>query len=164
ERDALELVQRHLAEVRQEQSNVSAALEEMRNLSEIFCTRCPPGWQQFSKTCYFFSTTTKSWLEAKSSCAEFNAHLPVVDTEQENKFLANHIMENRVFWLGLTDEHSEGAWQWVDGRSLSFTFWSPGEPNNVGQQGEDCATIFPNGFWNDVPCTNQEAWICERSC
>lgn len=36
------------------------------------------------------------------------------------KFLANHIMETRVFWLGLSDMHKEGDWQWLDGRSLSL--------------------------------------------
>ncbi|NXT37388.1 CL17A protein, partial [Pelecanoides urinatrix] len=168
ERDALEPVLRQLAEVKQEQSRASelldAALEGMRDLSEILCTRCPAGWQQFAKNCYFFSTTTKPWQAAKDSCADFNAHLAIVDSEQENKFLANHIMEDRVFWLGLTDAHKEGDWQWVDGHSLSLPFWNRGEPNNVGHQGEDCATIFSNGRWNDITCSNVEAWICERSC
>ncbi|NXL67535.1 CL17A protein, partial [Chordeiles acutipennis] len=168
ERDALEPVMRQLAEVKQEQNRTSAlldvALEETRNLSEILCTRCPAGWQQFAKTCYFFSTNNKPWLAAKDSCAGFNAHLAVIDTEQENKFLANHIMDNRVFWLGLTDTYREGDWQWVDGRSLSLSFWNKGEPNNVGHDGEDCATIYSTGHWNDVPCSNAESWICERSC
>ncbi|NXH66963.1 CL17A protein, partial [Hydrobates tethys] len=164
ERDALQPVLRQLAEVKQDWSRVSVALEETRNLSEIFCTRCPAGWQQFAKTCYFFSTAEKHWLDAKDSCADFNAHLAIVDTEQENKFLANHIMEDRVFWLGLTDTHQEGNWQWVDGRSLSLSFWNSGEPNNVGHHGEDCATIYSNGRWNDVGCSNVNTWICERNC
>ncbi|NXK15044.1 CL17A protein, partial [Herpetotheres cachinnans] len=168
ERDTLEPVLQQLAEVKQEQSRTSAlldtALQEARNLSEILCTRCPNGWQQFTKTCYFFSSSTKSWQAAKEFCATFNAHLPIVNTEQENKFLANHIMDNRVFWLGLSDTHKEGDWQWVNGHSLSLSFWNNGEPNNVGDHGEDCATIFPNGRWNDVSCSNTEAWICQRSC
>ncbi|NXK00944.1 CL17A protein, partial [Corythaixoides concolor] len=163
-----ERVLRQLAEVKQEQSRTStllaAALEETRNLSEILCTRCPAGWQQFARTCYFFSTTTKPWLAAKESCASANAHLVIVDTEQENKFLANHIMDHRVFWLGLSDRHKEGDWQWVDGRSPSLSFWNTNEPNNVGEHGEDCATMYHNGRWNDVGCANSEAWICERSC
>ncbi|XP_072704429.1 C-type lectin domain family 4 member G-like [Ciconia boyciana] len=176
ERDVLEPVLQQLAEVKEEQSRVLAlldtALEETRNLSEIFCMRCPTGWQQFAKTCYFFSTAVKPWQAAKESCTDFNAHLAIIDTEQENKFLANQILENRVFWLGLTDMHNEGDWQWVDGRSLSLSYvssligkvWNSGEPNNVGDHGEDCAMIYSNGHWNDAPCSNAEAWICERSC
>ncbi|KAF1667827.1 C-type lectin domain family 4 member M, partial [Aptenodytes patagonicus] len=126
ERNALEPVLRQLAEVKQEQSRVSAlldtALEQTRNLSEILCTKCPAGWQQFAKTCYFFSTTNQPWLAAKRSCNDFNAHLAIVDTEQENKFLANHIMDDRVFWLGLTDTDNESKWQWVNGRSLSLSY------------------------------------------
>ncbi|XP_010188290.1 PREDICTED: C-type lectin domain family 17, member A-like [Mesitornis unicolor] len=170
QRDALEPVLRQLAEVKEEQSRASAlldaALEETRNLSEILCTRCPAGWQQFAKNCYFFSTDTKPWRAAMDSCTEFNAHLVIVDSEQENKFLANRIMENRVFWLGLSDAHKEDDWQWVDGLPLPlyFRFWNNGEPNNVGHQGEDCATILPNGRWNDATCSNTEPWICERGC
>ncbi|NXS76270.1 CL17A protein, partial [Pandion haliaetus] len=168
ERDGLEPLLRQLAEVKQEQSRASAlldaALEETRNLSELLCTRCPAGWQQFAKTCYFFSSTTKPWLAAKDFCTNFNAHLAIVNTEQENKFLANRIMDHRVFWLGLTDMHTEGNWQWVDGHSLSLSFWNSGEPNNVGHQGEDCATIYSSGRWNDAICSSAEAWVCERSC
>ncbi|NXC78444.1 CL17A protein, partial [Anhinga anhinga] len=168
ERDALEPVLRQLEEVKQEQSRASAlldtALEGTRNLSEILCTTCPAGWYQFNKACYFFSTAHQSWLASKDFCATFNAHLAIVNSEQENKFLANHIMDNRVFWLGLTDTQKEGEWQWVDGSPLSVLFWNAGEPNNVGQHGEDCATIYSNGHWNDVVCSGAEAWICERSC
>ncbi|XP_064293275.1 CD209 antigen-like isoform X1 [Phalacrocorax carbo] len=168
ERDALAPVLRRLAEVEQEQSRVEArldaALEGARNLSEILCATCPAGWQQFDKTCYFFSDAKQSWRASQESCAAFGAHLAVVSSEQENKFLANHIMDDRVFWLGLTDTLQEGNWQWVDGTPLSVLFWNSGEPNNAGRHGEDCASIYSNGRWNDIICTNAEAWICERSC
>ncbi|NXI95310.1 CL17A protein, partial [Psophia crepitans] len=168
ERDALEPVLRQLAELKEEQSRVSAllgaVLQETRNLSEILGTCCPTGWQQFAKSCYFFSVTTKPWSVAKDSCSEFDAHLVIVDSEQESTFLARHIAQNKVYWLGLTDMYKEGDWQWVDGRSLSLSFWNSGEPNNVGPYGENCATIYSNGHWNDVACSNAEAWVCERGC
>ncbi|XP_074786225.1 C-type lectin domain family 17, member A-like [Athene noctua] len=168
QRDVLGPVQRQLAEVKQAQSHASAllntALEQMRGLSDILCLKCPAGWEQFAKTCYYFSSNTKTWLGAKEFCANYNAHLAVVNSEQENKFLANHVMDNRVFWLGLTDMHTEGSWQWVDSRSLSLSFWNTGEPNNAGQHGEDCASIYANGRWNDAICSTAERWICERSC
>ncbi|XP_035164640.1 C-type lectin domain family 17, member A-like isoform X2 [Oxyura jamaicensis] len=167
-REAPELALEQLAELRQEQSRVatllSTALEGLRNLSEVLCTRCPAGWLQFTKTCYFFSTNPKPWMDANASCAELGGQLAIVDSELENKFLANHIMETRVFWLGLSDMHKEGDWQWLDGRSLSLAFWNSGEPNNVGQHGEDCATVSSRGLWNDATCSSVEAWVCERSC
>ncbi|XP_026723415.1 C-type lectin domain family 17, member A-like [Athene cunicularia] len=126
QRDVLGPVQQQLAEVKQAQSRASAllntALEQMRGLSDILCLKCPAGWEQFAKTCYYFSSDTKTWRDAKEFCANYNAHLAVVNSEQENKFLANHIMDNRVFWLGLTDMHTEGSWQWVDSRSLSMSY------------------------------------------
>ncbi|XP_021238730.1 C-type lectin domain family 4 member G-like [Numida meleagris] len=168
ERDELQPALQQLEELRQEQSQLSTrlstALEETQNLTEMFCTRCPAGWQQFAKTCYYFSTEKKSWVEARAACSMLGAQLAIVDSEMENKFLANHIMEIRVFWLGLSDMHREGDWQWLDGRALSLSFWRSGEPNNVGQHGEDCATVSSSGLWNDATCTNPEAWICERSC
>ncbi|KAI6061506.1 C-type lectin domain family 17, member A-like protein [Aix galericulata] len=167
-REAPEQALEQLQELRREQSRaetlLSTALEGLRNLSEILCTRCPAGWLQFARTCYLFSTEPKPWMDAKASCAGLGGQLAVVNSELENKFLANHIMETRVFWLGLSDMHKEGDWQWVDGRSLSLSFWKSGEPNNVGQHGEDCATVSSHGLWNDATCSGAEAWICERSC
>ncbi|NXJ06772.1 CL17A protein, partial [Odontophorus gujanensis] len=167
-RDVLQPALQQLEELRKEQSHISTllstALEETQNLTEMFCTRCPAGWQQFAKTCYYFSTEKKSWIEARAACSMLGAQLAIVNSELENKFLANHIMEIRAFWLGLSDMHREGDWQWLDGQALSLSFWRSGEPNNVGQHGEDCATVSSSGLWNDVTCTSPEAWICERSC
>uniref|UniRef100_A0A803YH06 C-type lectin domain-containing protein n=1 Tax=Meleagris gallopavo TaxID=9103 RepID=A0A803YH06_MELGA len=88
---------------------------------EMFCTRCPAGWQQFAKTCYYFSTEQKSWIEARAACSMLGAQLAIVNSELENKFLANHIMEIRAFWLGLSDMQKEGDWEWLDGQSLSIS-------------------------------------------
>ncbi|XP_031465115.1 low affinity immunoglobulin epsilon Fc receptor-like isoform X2 [Phasianus colchicus] len=167
-RDELQPALKQLEELRQEQSHISTllstALEETHNLTEMFCTRCPAGWQQFAKTCYYFSTEKKSWIEARAACSMLGAQLAIVNSELENKFLANHIMEIRAFWLGLSDMQKEGDWEWLDGQPLSISFWKKGEPNNVGQHGEDCATVSSSGLWNDATCTSPEAWICERSC
>ncbi|XP_009668594.2 C-type lectin domain family 10 member A-like isoform X2 [Struthio camelus] len=167
-RTATQPAPEELAELRREQSRTQALLtgmlEEMRNMSEVICTRCPAGWQQFLRTCYYFSTSQKAWMDAHLFCVNHSSHLAIIDSEQENKFLANQVMETRVFWLGLTDMHNEGDWQWVDGRPLSLRLWNSGEPNNVGLNGEDCATIYSSGRWNDALCSRAESWICERKC
>ncbi|NXU79577.1 CL17A protein, partial [Oreotrochilus melanogaster] len=168
EKDPVGPLQQQLKELKQQQSRnselLTAVLGDTKKLSEILCTSCPGGWRQFLKTCYFFSGATKPWLGAKEFCDSYDAHLAVVETEQEDKFLATHILEDREFWLGLSDIHSEGDWLWVNGHPLTFSLWNKGEPNNVGAQGEDCATIYSSGRWNDVSCTSSKFWICERSC
>ncbi|OXB52606.1 hypothetical protein ASZ78_010480, partial [Callipepla squamata] len=127
-RDVLQPALQQLEELRKEQSRISTllstALEETQNLTEMFCTRCPAGWRQFDKTCYYFSTEKKSWVEARAACSMLGAHLAIVNSEMENKFLANHIMEIRAFWLGLNDMHQEGDWQWLDGQALSLSYVS----------------------------------------
>nr|XP_032639310.1 low affinity immunoglobulin epsilon Fc receptor-like [Chelonoidis abingdonii] len=159
---------KELAEVRRDHDRLQEVLnrvqDELRNITEVICTKCPPGWQHFEKKCYFFSTSPKSWLDAKQFCINEGSHLVIVNTKQEQIFLSNHITEPNVYWLGLSDSAKEGEWRWVDGSPLSVRFWGPGEPNNMGHQGEDCASLRFNGKWNDATCSLTEHWICERQC
>ncbi|KYO37562.1 low affinity immunoglobulin epsilon Fc receptor [Alligator mississippiensis] len=144
------------------QNILSSIQEEIRNLSDAICTGCPQGWLPFQKTCYYFSTSTKSWTNAKEFCIDQGSHLVIVNTEHENRFLSNYILDSRAYWLGLTDTEKEGDWQWLDGTSLSLRFWNTGEPNNVGQQGEDCGSMISQGKWNDAVCSVANYWICEQ--
>ncbi|XP_053868480.1 CD209 antigen-like protein C isoform X1 [Malaclemys terrapin pileata] len=172
--DAIEIrnlthsMSKELAEVRRDHDRLQEVLsrvqDELRNITEVICTKCPPGWQHFEKNCYFFSTSTKSWLDAKQFCTNEGSHLVIVNTKQEQTFLSNQLIEPDVYWLGLSDSAKEGEWRWVDGSPLSVRFWGPGEPNNVGQHGEDCVHLRFNGKWNDATCSLTEHWICERQC
>ncbi|XP_039370994.1 CD209 antigen-like protein C isoform X3 [Mauremys reevesii] len=172
--DAIEIrnlthsMSKELAEVRRDHDRLQEVLsrvqDELWNITEVICTKCPPGWQHFEKKCYFFSTSTKSWSDAKQFCTNEGSDLVIVNTKQEQRFLSNQIMEPDVYWLGLSDSAEEGEWRWVDGSPLSVRFWASGEPNNVGQQGEDCGSFRFNGKWNDATCSLTEHWICERQC
>lgn len=65
-------------------------------------------------------------------------------------------------WIGLTDEVSEGSYQWVTGEPFTYSNWAPPEPNNLGN--EDYVYVWrrkftgtdidPNGTitwsWNDA--------------
>ncbi|XP_030403314.1 C-type lectin domain family 17, member A-like [Gopherus evgoodei] len=159
---------KELAEVRRDHDRLQEVLsrvqDELRNITEVICTKCPPGWQHFEKKCYFISTSTKSWLDAKQFCTNEGSHLVIVNTKQEQMFLSNHITEPNVYWLGLSDSAKEGEWHWLDGSPLSVRFWGPREPNNVGHQGEDCGSLRFDGKWNDATCSMTEHWICERQC
>src|SRR5690606_9970373 len=61
-----------------------------------------------------------------------------------------------VIWSGFNDEAQEGNFVWYDQSPITYTNWNAGEPNDSGGN-EDCTQIFPNGLWNDLPCTSSNA-------
>ena len=69
------------------------------------------------------------------------------------------------FWMGLHDKAVEGSWKYTDGTRFDFSRWSPGEPNNSGN--EDCAyfrkdTEDYSQKWNDMACTRKFPFVCKR--
>ena len=98
-----------------------------------------------------------SWHDARDSAIERGGHLAVVSNQQEwNKIyqlISNTSPEG--YWLGATDEATEGIWEWVNGEDWSFTNWHLGEPNNetlsYKPNGEDYLSTWAsdNHEWND---------------
>ncbi|NP_990815.1 hepatic lectin [Gallus gallus] len=119
-------------------------------------------WEYFEGRCYYFSLSRMSWHKAKAECEEMHSHLIIIDSYAKQNFVMFRTRNER-FWIGLTDENQEGEWQWVDGTDTrsSFTFWKEGEPNNRGFN-EDCAHVWTSGQWNDVYCTYECYYVCEK--
>ena len=65
---------------------------------------------------------------------------------------------NRI-WIGGTDIHQEGVWQWTDNMPWEFTSWNEGEPNN--NNNEDCLQWSTAHGWNDAHCYNAYRFLCE---
>ncbi|XP_065520803.1 hepatic lectin-like [Lathamus discolor] len=142
-------------------------LEQDHNVSgrDSLLFPCGPGsreWEYFGGKCYYFSLSRTSWHKAKAQCEEMHSQLAVIDSYAKQNFVMFRTRNER-FWIGLTDENSEGEWEWVDGSDYktTFTFWKEGEPNNSGNN-EDCAHLWAAGKWNDVYCTYECYYICEK--
>uniref|UniRef100_A0A8C0XHG5 C-type lectin domain-containing protein n=1 Tax=Castor canadensis TaxID=51338 RepID=A0A8C0XHG5_CASCN len=127
-------------------------------------TCCPLNWVEHKGSCYWFSQSGKSWSQADRYCQLENAHLVVVNSMEEQKFLQDH-MGQVVNWMGLTDQN--GPWRWVDGTDYDkgFKNWSPLQPDNWHGHGlgggEDCAHFTWDGRWNDDVCERLYHWVCE---
>ncbi|XP_051681254.1 asialoglycoprotein receptor 2 [Oryctolagus cuniculus] len=125
---------------------------------------CPVNWVEHEGGCYWFSSTGKTWPEADRYCRLENAHLLVINSWDEQKFIAQHVRPFHI-WIGLTD--SDGSWKWVDGTDYRSNYknWAPTQPDNWrGHElgvGEDCAEIRSDGQWNDDFCQQVHRWACE---
>uniref|UniRef100_A0A493SUN0 C-type lectin domain-containing protein n=2 Tax=Anas platyrhynchos TaxID=8839 RepID=A0A493SUN0_ANAPP len=119
-------------------------------------------WEYFDGKCYYFSIDRMSWYKAKTQCEEMHSRLAIINSFAKQNFVMFRTRNER-FWIGLTDGNSEGEWEWIDGTDYksTFTFWKEGEPNNSGNN-EDCAHVWTSGQWNDVYCTFECYYLCEK--
>lgn len=128
-----------------------------------FVTFSLKDWNEFGNSYYKLSTTTTTWKRAVEECKNFGAYLVVVDSLEENQYLAK--MNGHVtFWLGGSDLETEGTWIWQHTKKpLSFKHWHTGEPN--GWRAENCLQIKKSdqGEWNDGSCEQKNHYVCELS-
>ncbi|XP_044284199.1 C-type lectin domain family 10 member A-like isoform X2 [Varanus komodoensis] len=79
-------------------------------------------WENFGNNLYYISQGEKSWYDAENFCVSRDAHLASILTKEEQSFITSHLDEPA--WIGLTDEHEEGSWEWTDGsRLISHPKW-----------------------------------------
>ena len=132
----------------------------------------------------FHESLSLTQSEAKKFCEEEQqvpAHLVEIDSAEENRAIIDEIKRRDFFsrkiefWLGITDRHSEGHWVLEStGKSVVFTNWRSGEPNNGnGNPGsENCVNINTWWIhqdpwkWNDLDCNDKPAsgWMRTALC
>uniref|UniRef100_A0A2K5RPP0 C-type lectin domain family 4 member A n=1 Tax=Cebus imitator TaxID=2715852 RepID=A0A2K5RPP0_CEBIM len=126
---------------------------------------CPKNWKLFSSNCYFISTESASWQESEKKCAGMEAHLLVINTQEEQKFIFQNLEQKSAYFVGLSDPEGQRHWQWVDQTPYneSATFWHQGEPSDTKER---CVLLnFRRDLrsWglNDVPCEDRQRSVCE---
>ncbi|XP_060635893.2 asialoglycoprotein receptor 1-like [Anolis sagrei] len=159
---ANKIFEEQLDTLQQDSKSFHCALVEMKsNGTRSGC--CPKNWLQFQESCYWMSSGTLSWENAKRNCERKNSHLLIFNSPEEKRFIYQR--RSSSTWIGLTDV--TGDWKWVDGSSytLNRDDWQPNQPDhwyghNLGG-GEDCVHLTSDGAWNDNHCSRSFYWICE---
>ena len=84
----------------------------------------------------YYNLGVSSWTKGNNQAIELGGSLPAVNSGAENLFIFyeygiadDGLTQN--YWLGLTDENSEGDWAWSNGDPVTWMAinWFNGEPN-----------------------------------
>uniref|UniRef100_A0AAY3ZYX9 C-type lectin domain-containing protein n=1 Tax=Denticeps clupeoides TaxID=299321 RepID=A0AAY3ZYX9_9TELE len=135
------------------------------------CKPCPEGWLHMEDDCFYFSPDKMNWEQSKDSCDSMGSHLAILLTHKQHDMLEKEAKKigsfDYHFWIGLSDQETEGVWKWVDDSPVNNTYWDAwhSEPNNHqsgGIHGEDCAVLSSHSkSWFDVPCDHIYKHICQ---
>lgn len=106
---------------------------------------------------YFLNEQSMSGSQAQAFAQNLGANLVSIESQAENDCIVSSLVSlglnsvSDVIWIGFNDEATEGSFVWYDQAPVVYTNWAAGEPNDAGGN-EDCTQIYPDGFWNDLPC------------
>ncbi|XP_074486698.1 CD209 antigen-like protein C isoform X3 [Sebastes fasciatus] len=141
--------------------NLTEEREDLKRKLSSWSNNSQQGWVYFSNSFCYISSIVKSWQKSRDDRQQRGADLMIINSKEEQEFGSQY---KRNTWIGLTDRETEGIWKWVDGTALGTSYWYTGEPNNNNND-EDCGVLWGFGKennWNDVPCSIQINWICEK--
>ena len=139
----------------------------------------PPDAVKFNGHYYLAFDESKTWTEAEAFCEELGGHLATVTSLEENNFIfeLTSQQQERHYWLGGSDQDTEGVWVWVTGEPWGFTDWARydqwTQPDNSYDtehflEFENLRKIEFEGGWNDLEVSggtynspNSLGFICE---
>ena len=109
-----------------------------------------------------------SWTDAKEYCESKGGHLVTITTQEENSFVQSFASngEKEKYYIGGTDEATEGTWEWVTSETFSYINLGTGEPSPTEYEKEDYLYISKiTGEWGDIVDitggVNSYSFICE---
>jgi hypothetical protein len=116
---------------------------------------------EFGGHSYEFVGEEVEWETAEAAAVKKGGHLAIVNSPEENAFIASHIPNGfNWLWLGGTDRQQEGVWKWVDGTLMSSGYqnWGPNSPDNgAPDDGQDFLIMrlddprfSAGGKWDDT--------------
>jgi hypothetical protein len=111
--------------------------------------------------CYLFGAEAASWAAASAACTDWGGTLVRIDSPEEEDLINQNTVGDS--WIGLNDLETEGEMRWGEGGALAtFTDWAPNQPDDFDGS-EDCVELLADGRgYNDRPCTDLRAYVCER--
>jgi glucose/arabinose dehydrogenase len=99
---------------------------------------------------YRLTNTAKTWEEAQTEAQSQGGNLVTINDAAEEAWLRQTFGTTEGLWIGITDRTVEGQFRWVNGETVTYTNWAPGEPNNGGgTQDYGWMNYTSTGQWDD---------------
>jgi hypothetical protein len=95
-----------------------------------------------------------TWDQAKADAEARGGHLATITSQDEWNVIWSQLgptWNGANYWLGGSDQGSEGNWHWVTGENWSFSRWYPSEPSGGAENELITWANLPDGqpSWND---------------
>ena len=103
-----------------------------------------------------------SWQEAKADAESRGGHLATITNIEEDRIIGELVYTSgdTSYWLGATDEQTEGEWRWVTGESWNYTNWIKGNPNNFGNEDFLLINAYRGQYgWNDTDVPDMQRFM-----
>ncbi|XP_061197108.1 uncharacterized protein LOC133205335 [Saccostrea echinata] len=130
-------------------------------------------------SCLQISLDKHDWPHARERCQRHGGDLVQIrNADMQGSIIEkirqvhHHIKEG--FWIGASDQHHEGRWEWVSGdKTMTYDNWSPHQgPHQTGfllisgGGTEDCGLlkISDHYMWHDYPCHSGIAFFYPYIC
>lgn len=159
---------REISQIKSLNSRIGATLQKLekdKSAGGIVWKKNPSNGHSYCLTLY-----PLPWHQAQAWAKQQGGYLVVVNDEKENDWLVKTFGGNTEFWIGLTDEKSEGKWFWVTGAPMKWANWLEGEPDNYRKAQHwgamNCKSpakgLTDPGKWNDVVGNDARIGIVEK--
>ncbi|XP_071142843.1 hepatic lectin-like [Mytilus edulis] len=133
-------------------------------LSSVASRHCGNGWEHKNGRCYKFVRFRTNFVGSMYFCRYFGGGLVEIDGYNEYQTVVSLARARNFpdFYIGLTDAFSEGNWIQASSYNFQTYFsWSPGEPNNHGNQ--DCVQVYSADLkMDDLSCSEHMHFVCEK--
>ncbi|MCI0536384.1 MAG: hypothetical protein L0Z50_14275 [Verrucomicrobiales bacterium] len=98
---------------------------------------------------YAVTDLAYTWHDAEAFALTEGAHLVSINDAAENAWIVATFGGGELFWIGLTDEASEGTFVWTSGDPFTYSNWNGGEPNDLTEEEWTHINWTVAGGWND---------------
>ena len=148
---------------------------------------CEEGWFQADESCYMISPTKMTWYQGQQFCLNQRGYLAEIISGEEEDLLDQYLVQNVLYWLGLSDSDKEGNSMFIfniinlkeligmfvwsrSQQALQYDNWNTGEPRSYEER--DCVfkefDFLPgHRGWSVYNCdsqTNANGWPIHALC